>query len=255
LILSPEKFFDRRIRVDSPHHFPTEDSFRMRGTHISRIDVFSDVVLGFALVLLAVSLAIPKSFTDLRDPNPSFTTSVICLLMLVAVWYSHYVFFRRYGLHDQVTIILNAALLFVTLFCVYPLKFLYSAMFAYLVRSDFSPRFAAAIQINGMLALYALGFTAAFFLIAALYWNAWRLRELLALNGLERLLTVSSIVDALGLAAIGLIACLASLVLPSSWVVYSAVLYLLVIPWKVLNGLYFGRKARTLRKLVAAPTL
>jgi hypothetical protein len=78
---------------------------------------------------------------------------------------------------------------------------------------------------------------------------------LLALNGLERLLTVSSIVDALGLAAIGLIACLASLVLPSSWVVYSAVLYLLVIPWKVLNGLYFGRKARTLRKLVAAPTL
>jgi len=88
-----------------------------------------------------------------------------------------------------------------------------------------------------------------------LYWNAWRRRESLALNGVERLLTVSSIVDALGLAAIGLIACLAALIFPSGWALYSAALYLLLIPWKALNALYFGRKARTLRKLVAAPIL
>ena len=241
--------------MDSPDHCPVENGFRLRGARISRLDVFSDVALGFALVLLAVSLAIPKSFTDLRDSNPSFITSTICFLMLVTVWFSHYVFFRRYGLHDQVTIVLNAALIFLILFCVYPLKFLYSAIFLQIMRNDFSPRFAAAVQINGMLVLYALGFTTAFFLVAALYWNAWRQRKLLALNGLERLLTVSSIVDALGVGAIGLIACLASLVLPPTWALYSAALYFLVIPWKALNGLYFGRKARTLRKLIAAPIL
>ena len=241
--------------MDSPDHYPVENGFRLRGARISRLDVFSDVALGFALVLLAVSLAIPKSFTDLRDSNPSFITSTICFLMLVTVWFSHYVFFRRYGLHDQVTIVLNAALIFLILFCVYPLKFLYSAIFLQFMRNDFSPRFAAAVQINGMLVLYALGFTAAFFLVAALYWNAWRQRKLLALNGLERLLTVSAIVDALGVGAIGLIACLASLVLPPTWALYSAALYFLVIPWKALNGLYFGRKARTLRKLIAAPIL
>jgi hypothetical protein len=241
--------------VDSPDQFPIDHGFRMRGARISRVDVFSDVVLGFALVLLAVSLAIPKSFTDLYDSNPSLTTSIICFLMLVTVWFSHHVFFRRYGLHDQLTILLNAALLFLVLFCAYPLKFLYITIFTYLVRNDFSPRFAAAVQINGMLVLYALGFASAFFLVAALYWNAWRNRETLALNGIERLLTVSSIVDALGLAAIGLIACLASLVLPPSWALYSSALYLLIVPWKALNGLYFGRKARTLSKLVAAPTL
>lgn len=241
--------------MDFPEQYPVEHGFRMRGVRISRIDVFSDVSFGFSLVLLAVSLVVPKSFTDLRDSNPSFTTSVICFLMLVAVWFSHYVFFRRYALHDQFTIVLNVALLFLVLFCAYPLKFLYSTIFMYLVRNDFSPRFAAAVQINGMLALYALGFTTAFFLIAALYWNAWRHRGSLALNGVERLLTVYSIVDALGLAAIGLIACLASLVLAPSWAVYSASLYFLIIPWKALNAVYFGRKARTLRKLVAAPTL
>lgn len=233
----------------------SEDSFRMRGQAVSRLDIFSDVVLGIALVLLVVSLAIPRNFTALRPPTPSFVASAVCLLMLVNVWFSHYVFFRRYGLSDRLTVIFNAALLGLVLFCVYPLKFLYTWLFTHLVRPDFSPRFAAFVQINGMLVLYALGFTATFFLVAALYWNAWRQRDALILNGLERLLTVSSIVNALGMAAIGLIACLAALVLPPYWALYSAVLYFLVLPWKALNGLYFGKKARHLRSLITAPTL
>jgi uncharacterized membrane protein len=238
-----------------PHPAPLDEGFRMRGAAISRLDVFSDVVLGIALVLLVVSLAIPRNFTQLRSPTPAFITSAICFLMLINVWFSHYVFFRRYGLNDRLTVALNAALLGLVLFCVYPLKFLYTTLFTWLVRSDLSPRFAAAVQINGMLVLYALGFSAVFFLIAALYWNAWRHRQLLELNGLERLLTVSSIVNALGMAAIGLVACLAALLLPASWALYSAILYFLILPWKALNSLYFSRKARLLRNLVIAPGL
>jgi hypothetical protein len=228
-----------------------DDNFRLRGDAITRLDVFSDVVLGIALVLLVVSLAIPRSFSDLRSPTPSFTASAICFLMLVNVWYSHYVFFRRYGLCDRWTVLLNAALLGLVLFCVYPLKFLYGTLFRFLVRAEeLSPRFAAAVQINGMMVLYALGFTAIFFLVAALYWNAWRQRDPLALNGIERLLTISSIVDALGVAAIGLIACLAALILPTAWVLYSVLLYFLILPWKALNTIYFGRKARHLRTFI-----
>src|SRR5215470_16383121 len=235
----------------SPRAQSPDDNFRLRGTSITRLDVFSDVVLGVALVLLVVSLAIPRSFSDLRSPTPAFTASAICFLMLVNVWYSHYVFFRRYGLCERWTVLLNAALLGLVLFCVYPLKFLYGTLFASLVRAeDLSPRFAAAVQINGMMVLYALGFTATFFLVAGLYWNAWRQRDPLALNGLERLLTVSSIVDALGVAAVGLIACLAALLLPTSLVLYSAVLYFLILPWKALNTIYFGRKARHLRSFI-----
>ena len=228
-----------------------DDNFRLRGEAITRLDVFSDVVLGISLVLLVVSLSIPRSFSDLRSPTPSFTASAVCFLMLVNVWYSHYVFFRRYGLNDRWTVLINAALLSIVLFCVYPLKFLYGTLFASLVRAEeLSPRFALAIQINGMLVLYALGFTATFFLVAALYWNAWRQRDALGLDGVERLLTISSIVDALGIAAVGLIACLAALVLPTSLVLYSAVLYFLILPWKALNTIYFGRKARHLRSFI-----
>jgi hypothetical protein len=241
--------------VDSPDKLPVELDFRMRGAGMSRIDVFSDVVFAFSLVLLAVSLTVPKNFPTINNYALGFVTFAVCFAMILGGWFSHYVFFRRYGLRDRVTIVLNSCLLFLILFCVYPLKFLYSTIFGYLIRYDFSARFALAVEVMGMLVLYALGFALLFFLIAALYWNAWRHRESLALNGIERLLTVSSIVDALGLAAIGLIACLGALILPSSWTLYSAALYLLMIPWKVLNTLYFGRKARTLRKLVTAPIL
>jgi len=241
--------------VNSPDQFPVEHGFRMRGTGMSRIDVFSDVVFAFALVLLAVSLTVPKSSSGPQESMLGLVTVAICFAMILGGWFSHYVFFRRYALRDRFTIILNSCLLFLILFCVYPLKFLFATISGYLFRGSSSSWLATTIQVNGRLVLYALGFTTVFFLVAALYWNAWRNRESLALNGIERLLTVSSIVDALGLAAIGLIACLASLVLPSAWCVYSAALYLLIVPWKTLNGIYFGRKACTLRKLVAAPTL
>ena len=241
--------------MDSPDHLPIENGFRMRGARLSRIDAFSDVVFGFALTLLVVSLEVPKDFSDLHEVIRGFIPFAICFTMLLTVWYAHYIFFRRYGLDDQFTIFLNSVLLFVVLFYVYPLKYLFSTLVAQMSRRDSARYFTSSAQVTELMVLYALGFAAVYFLLAALYWNAWRHRESLALNGLERLLTVSSIVDALGLAAIGLIACLASLVLPSAWSGSSGYLYFLIAPWKTLNGMYFGRKARTLRKLVAAPNL
>jgi uncharacterized membrane protein len=245
--------------VDSPDHQPVENGFRMRGVAMSCIDAFSDVVFGFALTLLVVSLEVPKDFSGLHEIVRGFIPFAICFTMLLTLWYAHYDFFRRYALHDQFTILLNSCLLFVVLFYVYPLKFLFTTLFGQIVRRQGTAHFATSSQVTELMVLYGLGFAAVYFLIAALYWNAWRHRESLALNGLERLLTVSSIVDALGLAAIGLIACLAALLaglfLPASWAGAAGYLYFLIAPWKTLNGMYFGRKARTLRRLVAAPTL
>lgn len=231
----------------------------MRGAGMSRIDAFSDVVFGFALTLLVVSLEVPKDFSGLHEVVRGFIPFTICFIMLLTLWYAHYVFFRRYGLHDQFTILLNSCLLFVVLFYVYPLKFLFTTLFGQIAHREAAAQFATAKQVTELMVLYGLGFAAVYFLIAALYWNAWRHRESLTLNGLERLLTVSAIVDALGMAAVGLVACLAallaSLFLPAGWAGVAGYLYFLIAPWKALNGMYFGRKARTLRKLVAAPIL
>ena len=239
----------------SSDQFPIEMGFRMRGAGISRVDIFSDIVFALALVLLAISLTVPKT---VHLPQPALlhlVTLAVCFLMVLGGWSSHYIFFRRYGLRDRLTLILNCTLLFLIVFCVYPLKVLFDTISRYLFRDTSPTWLSMTVQINGRLALYGLGFAAVFLLVCGLYWNAWRRRDLLELNGVERLLTVSSIIDALGLSAVGLLAALAALVLPASWSLGSALLYLLIVPWKTLNGLYFGRKARNLRKLVASPTL
>ena len=55
-----------------------KDGFRLRGTEMSRIDGFSDVVFGFALTLLAVSLEVPKNCTELHASLRGFCPFAIC---------------------------------------------------------------------------------------------------------------------------------------------------------------------------------
>ncbi len=101
-------------------------TFRLRGHEILRIEAFSDAVFAFAVTLLIVSLEVPKSFEELMVTMRGFYAFGISFLILMMIWYKQNIFFRRYGLHDVVTIALNCTLIFLVLFYVYPLKFLFA---------------------------------------------------------------------------------------------------------------------------------
>ena len=103
-----------------------KDGFRLRGTEMSRVDGFSDVVFGFALTLLIVSLEVPKTYAELHETLRGFLPFAVSFTFLIMLWFAHFRVFRRFGLHDNATIIVNAVLLFVVLFFVYPLKFLFT---------------------------------------------------------------------------------------------------------------------------------
>src|SRR4030095_14691309 len=85
-------------------------------THeISRLEAFSDAVFAFALTLLVVSLEVPKSYAQLMNLMSVFPAFACCFGVLLWIWYEHNLFFRRYGLQDPYTVVLNGALLFVVM--------------------------------------------------------------------------------------------------------------------------------------------
>jgi hypothetical protein len=86
--------------------------FRWRAGEITRLEAFCDVVFGFALTLLVVSLEVPHNYTEMMEAMRGFVPFAVCFVQLVWIWRAHYLFSRRYGLEDPYTSFLNFVLLF-----------------------------------------------------------------------------------------------------------------------------------------------
>jgi uncharacterized membrane protein len=177
------------------HHVGRPGDFRWRGHEISRIEGLSDEVFAFAITLLVVSLEVPKTFDELAETMNGFGAFLISFMLLFFVWFNQYKFFRRYGLRDTVTVALNAALLFVVLFYVYPLKFLFTFLVDRFTGGHGEVRLpngnvVAMIESNEQMAslmtIFNLGYLAVFGVFVLLFWHAYRKREALELNELER---------------------------------------------------------------------
>src|SRR5262249_44279560 len=177
-----------------------ENGFRVRGAGVSRLEVFSDVIFGLALTLLVVSLQVPRNFGELRVAIRGFLPFALCFALFLMLWHAHYSFFRRYAMHDRTTIVLNSVLLFVVLFYVYPLRFLFGRFGGEWNASGAPFPLHSSGDAAELVLLYGVGFAAAYLIIAALHVNAWRQREKLELNGTERLITMATLVDSVGVA-------------------------------------------------------
>ena len=104
-----------------------KEKITWRSHEVTRIEAFSDGVLAFGVSLLVISLEVPKDSKALMDSLEGLIPFGFCFFGVFWIWKSQYRFFRRYGLHDDVTLGLNAALLFATLAYLYPLKFLFNS--------------------------------------------------------------------------------------------------------------------------------
>ena len=157
------------------HRIGVEKNFRWRAGEITRLEGFSDAVFAFALTLLVVSLEVPHTFDELMDTMRGFAAFAICFAILVQVWFYHYRYFRRYGLQDGITVVLNAALLFVVLFYVYPLKFLFTMLVGSITggatvggRTPLDAMIGLQ-DVPMLMTIYGIGFAAVFGILAVLY--------------------------------------------------------------------------------------
>jgi uncharacterized membrane protein len=178
-----------------------------RSHEITRLEAFSDAVFGFSLTLLVVALEVPRSYAELMGLMGGFLSFACCFTLLLWIWHEHNVFFRRYGLQDGVTVVLNGALLFVVLFYVYPLKFMFDSLFARFVTAGSStPEPMSLGELARASQIYALGFIAVFVMFALLYRHALRKREALALDALQVFDAQAAIGQHLVSATVGVIA-------------------------------------------------
>ena len=217
-----------------PHAIP----FRNRAHEVSRIEAFSDVIFGFAISLLVVSLEAPKTYEQMLEMLRGFLPFAICFWIFIDIWFEHHHFYKRYALHDKPTMFLNTLLLFVILFYVYPLKYMFTLFTMGILGQHVElPRGGQTFLFT----IYGIGVTAVFWILAALYHHAWRRRDDLQLNEVEIVDTRESIWDNFFMGIFGVI----SIALAHSpWPQFAGMVYFLIAIPKTLVPWMMGIKRR-----------
>jgi len=214
-----------------------EDDFRWRGEGVSRLENLSDIVFAFAISFLVATAETPETFDELVAALIDFVGVGLGFAILLFVWHTHYIFFRRYGLEDGKTVLLNGLLLFLILVYVYPLQFLFS------FQMDFvTGQFETGQEISRVLsfedtpalsAIYAVGYGAVFGVFTMLYRHAFRKADELDLSPVERVLTRERITLGAMNVGVALAAIVFSFSVPLVWSPMVGLVYFSIWPLSV----------------------
>lgn len=190
---------------------------------MTRIETFTDAAFAFALTLLVVSLSPPTSLAAmqaaLRDV-PAFLLSAALLMMF---WWGHHQWSRRFGLDDATTVLLSCALVATVLVYVYPLRFMFGLMMSWIGGMTGLPlgsgaqRIEAETDFNRLFVIYGIGFVAMCLTLLLLNLHAWRRREALELDAVERHLLRAEVGAWLIVASVGMLSVLVGLLVPAGW--------------------------------------
>lgn len=166
---------------------PGLKEIKWRSHEPSRLETFSDAVFGFALTLIIVSIEVPKTFDELQETMKGTLSFAACFALLFQIWNNQNVFFRRYGLKDDLTNLLNAILLFVVLIYAYPLKFLTVLLFSNekVMHDGHLVDMIRVEQVKPLLLIYGAGFVAIYLLFYLMYRNAAKRAAEIGLNPME----------------------------------------------------------------------
>jgi Endosomal/lysosomal potassium channel TMEM175 len=234
-----------------------KNRFRWRSHEISRIEGLSDAVFGFAITLLVVSLEVPKTFRELAETMNGFGAFAASFLLLFLVWFNQHKFFRRYGLQDATTVWLNAALLFVILFYVYPLKFLFSFLIdrftgghgeVRLPNGNVVEMIESDTQMGTLMLIFGFGYLAVFGVFVLLHLHAYRKREQLELTEIERFDTISSIQESALNCGIALVSICIVVFAGSRYSGFAGICYMMTGLVMAVHGFVMGSRRKKLEK-------
>ncbi len=225
----------------STDHNTGSGGTRKRDFEIQRIETFSDGVFAFAITLLIVSLEVPKTFEDLQTSMRGFFPFAISFAVLISIWAEQHRFFRKYGMEDGLTIVLNSTLLFIVLFYTYPLKFLFTLMFSdQIYGPNKSPMRITGHQVPTLMMIYALGFIAIYFIFFLLHLNAYRKSKKLGFTLLKKFDCKTDMFKEIIMVSAGVCSLILSLLLKDEKSGYAGNAYMLIFP--ALTTFFIFRK-------------
>src|SRR5712691_7209045 len=172
---------------------PRLRSFRLRGMQMTRLETFIDAAFAFAISMLVIAAQqIPDNVQALLAAFRNVPTFVCSIAVLSIFWRGHWLWSRRYGLEDGVSILISWTMIVTILILIYPLKAIFGAMWFFLSNGQVGQPLSlhtTESQARTIFAIYALGLIAISAEILLLNLRAWQLREALRLNARERLMT------------------------------------------------------------------
>src|SRR5213082_3732338 len=211
---------------------PRLRGFRLRGMQMTRLETFIDAAFAFAISMLVIAAQqIPDNIQALLEAFKNVPTFVWSIAVLGIYWRGHWLWSRRYGLEDGVSILISWAMIVTILILIYPLKAIFGAMWNLLgngrVGQPFSLHTTEA-QARTIFAIYALGLIAISAEILFLYVRAWQLCEPLRLNVRERLMTRGELEGWSIPVSVGIVSLVLSFTLPIEQISWCGWVYFLM---------------------------
>src|SRR5438093_5293173 len=108
---------------------PRLRGFRLRGMEMTRLETFIDAAFAFAISMLVIAAQqIPDNIQALLAAFKNVPTFICSIAVLGIYWRGHWLWSRRYGLEDGVSILISWTLIVTILIFIYPLKAIFGAM-------------------------------------------------------------------------------------------------------------------------------
>jgi Endosomal/lysosomal potassium channel TMEM175 len=226
---------------------PRLRGFRLRGMEMTRLETFIDAAFAFAITMLVIATGqVPDNIGTLLAAFKNVPAFLASIAVLARFWRGHWLWSRRYGLEDVVSVVISWMMLVTILIFVYPLKMLFGAMFYYLSGHRVGQLIQGDTegQARALFAVYAIGTAAISLEILLLNLRAWQLRGPLRLDERERLLTGAEILGWSIPVGIGLLSLTLALTLPMRELVWSGWIYFLLFVLLPLNRQWLKGKMR-----------
>jgi len=202
------------------------DALRVRRHQPTRPESFVDASFAFAVTLLVISIGhLPTSVPEMLHALRGMPAFALSFLLIARVWFAHRAWSRHYDLEDTPSIRLSLALVFLVLVFVYPLRFIFGLLFAWLSHgylSDLPIELHSVDEYRWAFEVYGLGFASIAAVFALLYRHALRAGDRIGLDATERAATAMHLQVWISVGAVALLSAASAAAIPlderQSWV-------------------------------------